>query len=701
MITNEALIVKEYSGVVKRMLGYMYPNMTTQDFEKAIQYSINKRYREESCYVYNDYKNKTVDMNLLELTEYIISRKPIICNYGVMFKQHGTVINPLTKMIEKFMENRGVLKKEMFKHPKGSEEYEKYNLLQLLAKLDANGLYGCIGNSSCLFYNLHVACATTAQGRSYVSAAGMFFEQFLSNNVKFGSLDQIITFFDNIINEKPNRRYNDKDFLDRDITVEECFNKVVMTCGFNWIPNEEELDTIWVMMHRFSQEDINRIYYKNNLYDFMSNETMIKCIKLLLSHMTVPFLDPNSPPKAIKPELDAFCDILKEYVYYGHQIIDRIDRMDNMIKNIAVISDTDSCYVSFDPWYRFAKDIVKDMDLEIKKQYVDAVTLMDYDEFDEKIITNAIHKIEPEYDFDFENDELIEMRTKADVATILPENNLRYSIINIMAYTITQLLDDFFIGYTKRSNSWNKDKKCLIIMKNEYLVARTLLTMNKKNYAGKQELQEGNPIPEKQSLDIKGLAINKPPLTENMRKELKNILFNDILNTDKIDQTKVIKDLAILEKKIFNSLKEGEKTYYKSVTIKSYDHYDDPMRIQGIKASVVWNAIKDDDFIALDLSTRNAIDIVKVNINDSTVEKIKDLYPSTYNKIVELLKNKDFKGCITSLAIPKDSIVPEWLQYFIDYTTIINDNISCFPLESIGVSKLDNNNINYTNIIQI
>ena len=360
--------------------------------------------------------------------------------------------------------------------------------------------------------------------------------------------------------------------------------------------------------------------------------------------------------------------------------------------------------VSVDAFYRWGLTKVQGMDFPILHQKMDIFNRLEFDEFGDP--TNAkpiFERVDDDEfrDFDFMDDEVIETERLLNPMKVVTQDNLRYSIINTIAYVLGEVIGDYMLRFTKGSNSFAEGKKCLIIMKNEYLLARAMLTMQKKNYASKQELQEGNFIPEKESLDVKGLALNKPPLTPGIRKELKKILFDDILNTDKIDQVKVIKDLAILEKKIFYSLKNGEKKYYKTISIKSLDHYDDPMRIQGIKASIVWNTIKDNDSPAIDLSDRNAIDIVKVNINISTVEKIKDLFPETYNKIIEILKDDIYKGCITSLALPKDSQVPEWLQYFIDYTTIINDNISCFPLESIGVSKLENGNLNYTNIIQI
>lgn len=706
--------LNDYKDTIIKMVSFVYPQMTKNEISNVMDYSIKKRKVNHNATIKNNYTNKKVNLTLDELTNYIYQREPICTAYGVMFKKHGVVPNPLTHMIENFMENRNIHKKEMFKYPKGSEMFEKYNLLQLLDKIDCNGIYGVLGMFSSMFYNLHVAGSITAQGRSLISSATMFFEMFLSNNVKFASLNEVITFINNVTNERLNRKYSDKMFLDRDITREECFSKIILTCGdfrkgkFKWIPDERDLDIIWNIIYRLEQEDINRLYYKNNLYEFMDNTSMTRSIVYILKKMETPYLDPNEVPDEIKVELETLYDILKEFVYYGYQIIDRIDRCDNMIKNISIISDTDSCIVSFDAWYRFILNKVYNVPLKISRVYTDPIKYIDKEKDGLIRPFEYLDKVE---DYDFYNDEIIERYRLINPIEIIPQDNLRYSIINIMAYCISNLINDYMINYTQHSHSFEEDKKCLIIMKNEFLFKRVLLTNNKKNYASIPELQEGNFVERKLSnMDIKGLPMNKSTLNDSAKNAMKKILYEDILNTDNIDQLNIIKKIAIVEKKIYQSLESGDKEFYKPLAIKSLSSYDDPMRLQGIKASVIWNMIRDDELEAIDLDARNSIDVVKVIITPLTVEKIKDKYPDTYDKILHVFDNKDIfkpdskgkvKPEITALAIPKDVDTPEWVKEFIDYTTIINDNLTTFPTDSLGIVTLGNANINYSNIMKI
>lgn len=695
MIEREPLILEKYKDDARVLLSLSFPNLMQKEIDQALDYSISKRLIDSECSINNNYTEETMNLTLLQLTDYILTRQPIITSYGVLFQKHADVDNPLARMIMGFINNRKIEKKKMFQFPKGSEDYEKHNLLQQLLKIDANGTYGALGQHTCLFHNLYVSSTVTTQGRSLISSASLQFEMFLNNNCKFSSLNEVVTFIKNVISERPRRKYKDYNILDNDVSREDCFIKVMMTCGFNYIPTEEDCQIVWNMIMNMQQEDINRVYYKNNLYAFMDNSSMTKAIIYILQTLEVPYMDPNEVPDCIRPELESFCDLLMEYVYYSHQIIDRIDKYDNMYRSVSIITDTDSSIISLDGWYRYTLEKIYGVDMKIKHQEVDAISYMDV-LTGEELVDPVVEEVDVE-EYSFYNDDVILTKRQITPNKIIAQDSLRYSIINIMAYVLDKVVNDYMVEYTKNSYSYSIDRVCLMRLKNEFLFRRVLLTYNRKNYASKQEIQEGNMIPEEVSLDVKGLPMTKSTLNKETRKRLKEILYEDILNTDTIDQIKVLKSLAKFEKDIYNSLASGEKEYYKPSRIKSIHSYQNPMGIQGIKASVVYNELRTKDMEPIDLSQINSIDIVKVNINNKTIECQKEKNPELYNKLKNLLEQKDFAKGITSLAIPINEKVPDWVLDFIDYNTIISDNI-IFPIDSIGIYP---GNCNYTNIIRI
>lgn len=133
-------IIKEYKNVAQRMLHLSFPRLLNSELNDAIDYSINKRLKDHKAKIYNNYSDKTVDLSVLDVCDYILERKPILTSYGVLFTKKGERFNPISKLLKNFMEGRDILKGKMYQAPKGSEDFERYNLLQVLAKLDANGL---------------------------------------------------------------------------------------------------------------------------------------------------------------------------------------------------------------------------------------------------------------------------------------------------------------------------------------------------------------------------------------------------------------------------------------------------------------------------------------------------------------------------------------------------------------------------------
>ena len=161
-----------------------------------------------------------------------------------------------------------------------------------------------------------------------MSSMTMHFEMFLADNVKFGSLDQVLGFIDNVCKETRKRKFNDLELLNHIPSKEECFAKIVLDTGYRWVPNEKELDIIWHVIDNLSREDITRIYYKNNLYEFCLNTNILNLLTTMVKKLERPYYTSVKVPPEIADDLNYFKDLCMEYVYYRYMYIDRIDRCD-------------------------------------------------------------------------------------------------------------------------------------------------------------------------------------------------------------------------------------------------------------------------------------------------------------------------------------------------------------------------------------
>lgn len=702
MQITDLKVIKEYVQIMVDGLKHSFPSLNEDELREAINWSITKNIKNGPATLKNNYTKVQINGKVGDILNYIEKLEPIITSSGVLFKKHKEADNPLSRMIMGFLDKRSAYKKEMFKYPKGSALFEKYNLLQLLEKLNANGTYGVLGAPTSMLYNIYVAEAITRQGRSYISCSIMLFESLLSNNVGFNNLNEVITFINNVEHEKPNRKLLDEFILDRNITIEECFYKLMNTADMAiWVPTDKEMSLIWDYLQGLSQEDINRIYYKNNLYTFCELPVLNDLIIKILSNIDTPFMNPNKPPKQIKDDLDTLVEIIKEYVYYPHFYLDKLDRIEYMQRDVVCVSDTDSTIISFDAWYRFILGKVYNIDMPLKHKKFEMVDIIDIDEFGDKAGKTMCEIVEPEYDYNFYTDEVIEVKKMIEPCKIIAQDSLKYSIINIIAYICSDLIIDYLNEYTKLTGSYVKGVPCRMIMKNEFYFLRALLTVNRRNYADIQLIQEGNIIPENSRMAIMGLPLNKTTLSDVVKKRMQQILYEDILNADTVDQINVLKKLAILEKNIFTAIMNKSVDYYKPDNIAAISNYAEPLSINGVVAAMIYNEMRDESMPAINLEERNKIIKIKLDINKKNVHKIKDKYPDEYNKLINLLNHPTLSDKLNTIALPLDVAVPDWVLEFVDTQTIISDSLKNFPLESIGLKRMNNSSVNYSNIIKL
>ena len=184
--------------------------------------------------------------------------------------------------------------------------------------------------------------------------------------------------------------------------------------------------------------------------------------------------------------------------------------------------------------------------MPIKHEKFNMADLIHADEFGDKPLRIMCEKVEPDFDYNFYTDEMVEKERLIEPCKVIPQDSLKYSIINIIAYTCSKLVVDYLDAYCDINGSnCEGSTRFEMLMKNEFYFLRALLTPHRRNYADLQLIQEGKFIRDKNSrLAIMGLPINKSTLSESIKKKLQNILYEEVLASQEIDQSGIMKQLV-------------------------------------------------------------------------------------------------------------------------------------------------------------
>ena len=494
-------------------------------------------------------------------------------------------------------------------------------------------------------YNKYTAPSITSTGQSLISTVEQMTEAFFANNVNFNNLNECMTFMDNVVNEDYKL---DNSFIN-DVDINDVKNKIKST--FREYKNSYDF-IIDNYLNSLNQSQLNRLYYKNNVYEF-SNHDFIKQLLCDAVDSMDEFKNPNVIPENAEPYLKKLLEYYREFVFYNHSPMDRIERLKNDKRRSVVTIDTDSTITCFQPWYEFMLDNISPISENAKR---------------------------------------------------LDETTLRFMYLNIIAYIASNIIADTLAKYTKDSNI-PKDERPTIRMKNEFLFSRMILGSKKKRYITSIRLREGDEIyPEK--IDIKGMDFMKSTATEEIKERFIDIIKRRIIEPKDIDVVGLLQDTNNLRDHVNDSLHKGERTFLLPKSVNEVEAYKNPFSEQGVRAVILWNYLYPDQEIVLPTK----MDLVKLTLNDDrSLNHLRLTNKEMYDRVEKYILNNpndkiSSKG-LDILAIPRNiDKIPEWLIPYIDYNTIVIDTISPFysVLESIGLHTLTTSKKDYhSNILNM
>ena len=267
-------------------------------------------------------------MSLENFINYFFNNDFILTGYNVLIYNQNQKTSIAIKALEDILDKRKVYKKMMEASDKGSHDYIYNKIMQLTFKILANSYYGITSMETSIFYNPLIQNSITTTGQDLISSAIYLVEALIANNEKFEYFDDILRFITNVKKEN----YDILQYLDTDkkVTKDKLCNYIKEQSDF--IFSKEQIDYLNIIIDNLSDEDRNKVFYKNQIKELFENSYFTEKLKVIFH---------NGFSADDEDFLNLCTTILNENTIAWNKFI----RISTQKRRASIVTDTDSTFI--------------------------------------------------------------------------------------------------------------------------------------------------------------------------------------------------------------------------------------------------------------------------------------------------------------------------------------------------------------------
>lgn len=347
---EESEFIKRYKEQLKNKVRLINKEISEEDLNSIIDKKINEKISLEKQVSEKDNHENIHETNMLSVMDYILLEKPIITGYATAYKQHQDAFNILLKMVEMLLDTRTIYKRKKLECANDEDKtlYNLYDNYQLTYKLLNNSFFGVSGQPQSIFFDPNFPSSILYTGQIIIMTAITAFEM-INGNFYFNKTDDALLFIERILNQEYVLLNKDL-FIDKHATVNMVKNRIYSL----FENNKFDKNIIESVINKLNQDELDKVYYKNNLLEFIGNSQIKDLLENIidgsLSSGDKPFLDPNKPSNTINGYLEEYWKYVKEICVYSYIPLNRVEFCHSHIRKTVLVVDTDSNFLYNRPY---------------------------------------------------------------------------------------------------------------------------------------------------------------------------------------------------------------------------------------------------------------------------------------------------------------------------------------------------------------